>query len=117
MYLFRRPLIQVDGGLSQSQAMMQIQSDVLTIPLHRPRMTEVTALGAAIAAGMATGVWKDLEAMEAALGEVHEEDVFEGRLSDEERKKKWELWEWGVERSLGWIKEGLESVQTIERGG
>ena len=84
---------------------MQIQSDVLTIPLHRPEMREVTALGAAIAAGIATGVWKDLEAMETTFGEVHREDVFTGKLSEEERQKKWELWEWGVERSLGWIKD------------
>jgi glycerol kinase len=94
--------------------MMQIQSDVLTISLHRPEMTEVTALGAAIAAGLATGMWDDVEAMESALGEVHQEDVFTGKLSEEERQKKWELWEWGVERSLGWIKEGLEDVQTTE---
>jgi glycerol kinase len=91
--------------------MMQIQADTLAISIHRPEMTEVTALGAAIAAGIATGVWKDLEDMQKALGEVHEEDVFNGRLNDDERQKKWELWEWGVERSLGWVKEGLENVQ------
>lgn len=93
--------------------MMQIQSDVLTIPLHRPKMTEVTSLGAAIAAGIATGVWKDIKDMEAVLGNVHEEDVFRGQLNEEERKEKWELWEWGVERSFGWIKEDLESVQNV----
>jgi glycerol kinase len=93
---------------------MQIQSDLLTISVHRPGMTEVTALGAAIAAGLATGVWDDLEAMQSAFGEVHQEDVFTGKLSEEERQKKWELWERGVERSLGWIKEGLEDVQTKE---
>ena len=107
-------LIQVDGGLSQSQTMMQIQSDILAIPLYRPKMTEITALGAAIAAGIATGVWRDLSEMETALGEVHEEDVFEGRLSDEEREKKWEMWEWGVERSFGWLRDDLESVQNVD---
>jgi glycerol kinase len=93
---------------------MQIQSDVLTISLHRPEMTEVTALGAAIASGIATGVWKDLDAMETAFGDVHREDIFTGMLSEEERQKKWELWEWGVERSLGWVKEGLEDVRATE---
>ena len=93
---------------------MQVQSDVLTISLHRPSMTEVTALGAAIAAGLATGVWKDIKDMEAALGEEHQEHVFSGRLSEDERRKKWELWEWGVERSLGWVKEGLEDVQIVD---
>jgi len=94
--------------------MMQVQADVLTISLHRPAMTEVTALGAAIAAGLATGVWKDIKAMEEALGEEHLEDVFSGRVSEEERRRKWELWEWGVERSLGWVREGLEDVQTVD---
>lgn len=106
--------LQVDGGLCQSEAMMQVQADVLTISLHRPAMTEVTALGAAIAAGLATGVWKDIKAMEEALGEEHLEDVFSGRVSEEERRRKWELWEWGVERSLGWVREGLEDVQTVD---
>jgi glycerol kinase len=91
--------------------MMQIQSDALTISIHRPEMTEITALGAAIAAGLATGVWKDLKDMESKFGEVHTEDVFIGLSSEEERKKKWELWEWGVERSFGWVKEGLKDVQ------
>ena len=90
---------------------MQIQSDVLTISIHRPEMTEITALGAAIAAGFATGVWKDLKDMENQFGEVHKEDVFTGGLSEEERRKKWELWEWGVERSFGWLKEGSKDVQ------
>jgi glycerol kinase len=90
--------------------MMQIQSDVLTISVHRPEMTEITAFGAAIAAGLATNVWSDLDHVQKTFGEVHEEDVFNGRLTEEERQKKWELWEWGVERSLGWVKEKLEDA-------
>ena len=77
-------------------------------------MTEITALGAAIAAGLATGLWKDVGEMVTVLGEVHEEDVFEGKLSEKERQKKWELWEWGVERSLGWVKEDLKETQAID---
>ena len=90
--------------------MMQVQADALTISLHRPEMTEVTALGAGIAAGLATGLWKDVYEMEKALGEVHKEDVFEGKLSEKERKKKWELWERGVEKSLGWLKEDVQGT-------
>src|SRR5436190_21717639 len=89
--------------------MMQIQSDVLTISLYRPEMVDSTALGAAIAAGLATNVWEDLEEMQKDFGTVHKEDVFIGKLNEEEREKKWESWEWGVERSLGWIKEDLEN--------
>lgn len=87
--------------------MMQIQSDVLTISVRRPEMTEITALGAAIATGLATNVWSDLDHMQKAFGEAHKEDVFNGKLTDEERQKKWESWEWGVERSLGWVKEEI----------
>jgi len=94
--------------------MMQIQSDVLTISLHRPEMTEITALGAAIAAGLAAGVWKDLEDMQRAMGEVHEENVFTGKLTDKERQRKWELWEWGVERSFGWVKEEWNDVLSAD---
>ena len=108
------PNAKVDGGLSQSEEMMQVQADVLTISIHRPEMTEITALGAAIAAGFATGVWKDLKDMESKFGKVHNEDVFTGRLSEEERKKKWELWEWGVERSYGWVKGGLTDFQEMK---
>lgn len=84
--------------------MMQIQADILTISLHRPAMVEVTALGAAIAAGLATGVWSDLQDMQTVFQEAHQEDIFIGRLTEVERQRKWELWEWGVERSLGWLK-------------
>ena len=93
---------------------MQVQADVLTISIHRPELTEITALGAAIAAGLATGVWKDMNEMKRALGEEHKEEVFSGRLNEEELRKKWELWEWGVERSLGWVKRELEDVQTVD---
>lgn len=90
---------------------MQIQADTLTISIHRPEMTEITALGAAIAAGLAKGVWKDVPTMQKAFAEHHKEDVFNGNLDDKQRKKKWELWEWGVQRSFGWVKEELQELQ------
>jgi hypothetical protein len=37
--------------------------------------------------------------------------VFTGHLDDEQRQLKWDLWNWGVERSLGWVKQDLEDVQ------
>ena len=77
-------------------------------------MTEITALGAAIAAGLAVGVWKDIKTMQSALGEAHEEDVFTGKLSEVQRAKKWDLWEWGVKRSYGWLREGLELVENTD---
>jgi glycerol kinase len=108
--------LNVDGGLSQSQEMMQIQADALTISIHRPEMTEITALGAAIAAGLAAGVWRDVKSMETVFGEHHREDRFEGRLDNEARGKKWALWEWGVEKSFGWVKDELQEVQDHTNG-
>ena len=102
---------QVDGGLSQSQEMMQIQADTLNISIHRPEMAEITALGAAIAAGLAKGVWKDVVEMEKALEDHHKEDVFNGRLDENQRRKRWDLWEWGVQKSFGWVKDGLQDLQ------
>ncbi|MHB1844143.1 MAG: glycerol kinase GlpK [Deltaproteobacteria bacterium] len=56
-----RPLasLRVDGGASQNALLMQLQADLLGIPIERPKMVESTALGAAFLAGLAVGVWKD----------------------------------------------------------
>ena len=52
--------LKVDGGLTVSDICLQIQADLVGIPVVRPEMTETTSLGAALAAGLAVGVWKDL---------------------------------------------------------
>jgi len=101
---------QVDGGLSQSEEMMQIQANMLNISIHRPEMTEITALGAAIAAGLAKGVWKDVVEMEKAFENHHIEDVFTGEWDETQIKKRWDLWEWGVQKSFGWVRDGLQDL-------
>ena len=53
--------LRVDGGASTNNLLMQIQSDLLGIPVVRPEITETTAMGAAYLAGLATGFWKDME--------------------------------------------------------
>jgi glycerol kinase len=55
------PVFKVDGGACQNDLLMQFQSDLLDVPVERPRMIETTALGAAFLAGLAVGVWKDRE--------------------------------------------------------
>jgi glycerol kinase len=55
------PVFKVDGGACQNDLLMQFQSDLLGVPVERPRMIETTAFGAAFLAGLATGVWKDRE--------------------------------------------------------
>ena len=60
--LWRRlALLKVDGGATVNDTLMQLQADVLGVPVVRPVVAETTALGAAYAAGLATGFWKDLE--------------------------------------------------------
>jgi glycerol kinase len=91
----------VDGGLSNSDLCMQTQADVSGIPVIRPAMRETTALGAAIAAGLATGVWEELE----DLAEVNADGrkVFEPNWEEEKRNGKYGKWEQAVEMSRGWV--------------
>ena len=53
--------IRVDGGMVHNELLMQFQADILDVPVVRPAITETTALGAAYAAGLAVGYWKDKE--------------------------------------------------------
>lgn len=92
----------VDGGLSNSDLCMQTQADVSGIPVVRPKMRETTALGAAIAAGLATGVWKNFK----ELAGVNQEGkkVFEPGHEQELRAKHYKKWEQAVDMSRGWVR-------------
>ncbi|KJZ71148.1 hypothetical protein HIM_09447 [Hirsutella minnesotensis 3608] len=92
-----------DGGLSNSDLCMQTQADLSGIPVDRPQMRETTALGAAIAAGLATGVWADLD--ELRFVNASNRTVFEPKLAGEERNKMRRLWERAVEMSRGWVRD------------
>ena len=59
--------LRVDGGGSRDDLMMQFQADILGIPVVRPAIIETTALGAAYAAGLATGVWPDRDSASRAV--------------------------------------------------
>lgn len=93
----------VDGGLSNSDLCMQTQADISGIPVDRPVMRETTALGAAIAAGLATGVWKELDDVKGMGAEGR--TVFEPVMADEERQKQRSKWERAVEMSRGWVRD------------
>jgi glycerol kinase len=91
----------VDGGLSNSDLCMQTQADISGIPINRPGMRETTALGAAIAAGLATGVWRALE----DLTEVNKNGrrVFQPQMEREKAEKLFKKWGQAVEMSRGWV--------------
>ena len=91
--------LRVDGGASANDLLMQLQADVLGVPVVRPQVTETTALGAAYLAGLAVGVWRD-EAEIAALW--HVDRRFEPAWSADRREAKLARWRQAVGRSLGW---------------
>ena len=82
---------------------MQTQADLVRIPVVRPKMSETTALGAAIAAGFATGVWKSFD----ELKEVNTagQTTFEPKMDEAESKKMFKKWERAVHMSKGWLAE------------
>ncbi|KAI9777601.1 MAG: Glycerol kinase [Geoglossum umbratile] len=92
----------VDGGMSNSEFCMQTQSSILGIPIDRPLMRETTALGAAIAAGFAVGVWQDFEEL-ADLGREGR-TVFTPKIGREEREAMVSRWEHAVSMCRGWIE-------------
>ena len=94
--------LRVDGGATANNLLMQLQANLLGVPVVRPRITETTALGAAYLAGLATGFWKD-EAEIAALWA--RERVFEPQLSRDAAAAQLAEWKRAVERSRDWARE------------
>jgi glycerol kinase len=94
--------LRVDGGATASNLLMQMQADLLGVPVVRPKVTETTALGAAYLAGLATGFWKD-EAQIAALWS--RDRAFEPTLSPDASRERLHDWKRAVERSRDWARD------------
>jgi glycerol kinase len=95
------PELRVDGGAARNDLLMQVQADLLGIPVVRSGVTETTALGAAFLAGLAVGVWSD----RAALARTWREDSrFEPRASSQASAALRASWTRAVERSRGWVE-------------
>jgi len=98
--------LRVDGGMTRSNLLPQLQADLLGLPVSRPEMRETTALGAAIAAGLAVGV---LQLQTHPNGDVSVPGVERNPVSflptttTEEREKRLARWKMAVERSLNWV--------------
>ena len=93
------PALRVDGGMTANELLLQIQADVLGLPVVRPAVTETTALGAAYAAGLAVGFWSSLEELR---GNERGERAWDPRTTPAERERGYAAWNAAVERSLGW---------------
>ena len=93
--------LRVDGGAAANDLLMQIQADLLGVPVLRPKVLETTALGAAYLAGLAVGVWADTSEIAA---QWQMERIFEPRLGAAERQARMALWRRAVGRVGGWAK-------------
>ncbi|OJD21709.1 glycerol kinase [Blastomyces percursus] len=99
----------VDGGLSASDICMQSQSDIIQMPIERPQMHEITALGAAIAAGYAIGIFKDLDALRGM--NKSSRTVFKPQIAESESSRMYKQWSKAVEMSRGWLDNN--TIQSI----
>jgi glycerol kinase len=94
--------LRVDGGASVNNTLMQIQADVLQIPVVRPKVTETTALGAAYLAGLAAGVWPNRDAIRQ---QWQVDRQFDPKISADEAAGLRATWRRAVERTKGWAQE------------
>ena len=95
--------LRVDGGASQNDFLMQFQADLLGVPVRRPSVPEVTALGAAALAGIAVGYWSDRDQLENVAAK--DAAVFEPAMGADRRDALYAGWERAVERAMGWEAE------------
>ena len=94
--------LRVDGGASANNFLMQFQADIMGCTIRRPMIRETTALGAAYLAGLATGVWKDLEDIRS---QWTLDRLYQPEMEEETRAKLLAGWSKAVERASGWAAE------------
>lgn len=97
--------LRVDGGMTVNSLLMQHQADVLGVPVVRPVVAETTSLGAAYAAGLATGVWDGLDTLRA---QWERDTEWKPRMAEPRRELGYRRWKMAVERSFGWLEEDGE---------
>ena len=92
--------LKVDGGMVHNELLMQFQADVLGVPVIRPTVAETTSLGAAYAAGLATGFWSEVEDLRANWGKDKE---WTPEMDPQERDKEYGYWKKAVKRTFDWL--------------
>jgi glycerol kinase len=93
--------LKVDGGMVFNELLMQFQADVLNVPVIRPKVAETTALGAAYAAGLAVGFWKNYDELRSNWGRDKE---WKPAMDTELRKKLYSGWKKAVTRTFDWVE-------------
>jgi glycerol kinase len=93
--------LRVDGGAAANDLLMQMQADLLDLPVQRPRQSETTALGAAFLAGLAVGHWDGPSSLEASW---KLDRTFEPKMTQRDRQAKYSRWQEAVGRSRSWAR-------------
>ncbi len=96
----RLEVLKVDGGATVNDTLMQLQADILGVPVVRPVVAETTALGAAYAAGLAVGFWSDIE---ETRRNWQADKQWEPRWSKDQSEVGYAGWQKAIERTLNWI--------------
>jgi glycerol kinase len=92
--------LKVDGGATVNKTLMQLQADILGVPVVRPVVAETTSLGAAYAAGLAVGFWDNLEELRQNW---NQDQRWEPQWTDEQREEGYVKWKKAIERTLKWV--------------
>ena len=92
--------LKVDGGVTENELCMQIQADVMGVPVSRPVVAETTALGAAYAAGLAVGFWQNTDELRQNWNESKR---WQPEWSDAQREEGYANWKKAVKRTLDWV--------------
>lgn len=93
--------LKVDGGMVYDELLMQFQSDLLGVPVVRPKVAETTALGAAYAAGLAVGFWDNLDDLRSNW---QVDKTWQPQMDSETRTRLYQGWRKAVERTFNWVK-------------
>lgn len=93
--------LKVDGGMVFNELLMQFQADMIGVPVIRPQVAETTALGAAYAAGLAVGFWRELAELRANWGKDRE---WTPQMDATEREKRYRGWKKAVTRTFEWVE-------------
>jgi glycerol kinase len=92
--------LKVDGGMVVNELLMQFQADILNVPVVKPRIAETTALGAAYAAGLALGFWKNMSELKENWGKDKE---WFPNMSEDVRVNLYAKWKKAVTRTFNWL--------------
>ncbi|MEV5705676.1 glycerol kinase GlpK [Actinoallomurus sp. NPDC052274] len=93
-------VLRVDGGITANRLCMELQADILGVPVSKPVVAETTALGAAYAAGLAVGFWGSTDELRQNW---NEDERWEPRWDDEQRESGYAGWKKAVSRTLDWV--------------